>query len=78
MIIKHAFMIYDNDPKFSDEHVWENSVEPDQMIRVCTVNLLDTLLYLQTTVFNFRIITAFFSGVQIFFDFTVTFLLSTC
>ena len=78
--------VYPNDPKFSDEQVWANSVDPDQMapsslIRVHTVCHVVCIFWMHLSMVkpycsNFRIITANFPGARTFMVFTVLYLLS--
>ena len=56
---------------FLDRQVWANSVDPDQTGLPIRLHLLDTLLYDKSPCSNFRVITADFSGVQIFRIFMV-------
>ena len=69
---------YHNYPKFADRQVWENSVDPDRsnLIRVYTVCHYVRIFWVHDSMvkvhcYNFRIITAIYSGVQIFRSFTV-------
>ena len=71
---------YRNDPKFSDRQVWANSADPDQTrssrIRVYTVCHSVCISWthycpVKPPCSNFGIITANFTGVQIFRIFTV-------
>ena len=78
-------MKYRNDPKFSDRQVWANSVDPDQTAPRGAVWSGSTLFAALSNIFwmhhstvkahfsisNFSIITAIFSGVQIYRIFMV-------
>ena len=70
-----VFLQYRNVPKFSDRQVWANSADPDQtaplLIRVYTVCHSIHIFWthyctVKPLCLNFRVITANFSGVQIF------------
>ena len=70
------YMVYCNDPKFSDRQVWANSVDPDpfeQSLHLLPfrLHLLDSLLYGRATLFNFRIITAIFHVSKLYSKWTL-------
>ena len=73
-----VLLAYRNDPKFSDSQVLANSVDLDRSSLIRVYSVCHSVFIFWTHYFvvkqpcsNFRVITANFSGVQIFTIFTV-------
>ena len=75
---------YCNDPKFLNRQVWTNSADPDQTAPLLDQGLhcllyhlhfLDKMFYGLASLFDFKMFTAKFSGVQKFRNFMVVYLI---